>query len=72
MSGRVGRQKWGPCVREGGFWVIQMRAADADMLGYRDRWAQMLRRHKNMSNDDPARSVSVLTTEERRGFPPLC
>lgn len=43
----VDRQKWGPWAAEGRLWVIQMRTTDADMLEYWDRWAQMLKRHKN-------------------------
>lgn len=72
MDGRDAGQKWGPWVAEGGLWVIQMHTAHADMLEYRDRWAQMLKRYSIMNNNDPTRSVSVLTTEEGEGFSPLC
>lgn len=66
MGGSVGRQKWGPWVAEGPLWIIQMGTANADLLECRNRWAQMLKRYKYISNDNLTRSVSVLTMEERR------
>lgn len=69
MGGSFGRQKWGPWVAVGGLWIMQMRPTGADMWEYRDRCWNAI---KNMSNGNPKRSVSVLTKEERRGFPPLC
>lgn len=54
MVGSVDRQKWEPCVAEDGLWVIQMHTADAEMLQYRARSGQTLKRYK----------IRVMTTKQ--------